>query len=213
MRRRLYAFFIVAIAIAGGGAFAVTRRAAAPAPAAAASVPIVAGQVTSQDVPIYLRGIGTVIAYNTDVVRSQIQGELTQIAFKGRPGRSCRRSARPDRSASLSGATRPGHRNPRSRPGAVDQFARQPGSLHPARRQRLRDAAAARYQKAQVAQLQNAVKSDNSLIEQAQVQLEYTRLTSPISVSPASGRSMSATSFIRPTPMDWSSSPRSNRSR
>jgi multidrug efflux system membrane fusion protein len=36
-------------------------------------------------------------------------------------------------------------------------------------------------QKAQVAQLQNAVKSDDALIEQAQVQLEYTRLTSPIS--------------------------------
>ena len=36
-------------------------------------------------------------------------------------------------------------------------------------------------QKAQVAQLQNAVKSDEALIEQAKVQLEYTRLTSPIS--------------------------------
>jgi multidrug efflux system membrane fusion protein len=36
-------------------------------------------------------------------------------------------------------------------------------------------------QKAQVAQLQNAVKADQALIEQAQVQLEYTRLTSPIS--------------------------------
>jgi multidrug efflux system membrane fusion protein len=32
-----------------------------------------------------------------------------------------------------------------------------------------------------VAQLQNAVKSDDALIEQAQVQLGYTRLTSPIS--------------------------------
>ena len=31
--------------------------------------------------PIYLRGVGTVIAYNTDVVRSQIQGQLAQITF------------------------------------------------------------------------------------------------------------------------------------
>ena len=45
------------------------------------SIPVVAGLVTTQDVPIYLHGIGTVIAYNTVTVRSQIQGQLTQIAF------------------------------------------------------------------------------------------------------------------------------------
>jgi AraC-like DNA-binding protein len=32
-------------------------------------------------VPIYLRGVGTVIAYNTVLVRSQIQGLITKIAF------------------------------------------------------------------------------------------------------------------------------------
>ena len=32
----------------------------------------VAAAVTSQNVPIYLRGVGTVIAYNTHVVRSQM---------------------------------------------------------------------------------------------------------------------------------------------
>jgi len=45
------------------------------------AVPVVAGVVSSHDVPIYLRGVGTVIAYNTDIVRSQIQGQITQIAF------------------------------------------------------------------------------------------------------------------------------------
>jgi hypothetical protein len=33
-------------------------------------------------VPIYLNGVGTVIAYNTDVVRAQIQGQITSINFK-----------------------------------------------------------------------------------------------------------------------------------
>lgn len=33
-------------------------------------------------------GIGTVIAYNTDVVRSQIQGQIVQIAFTEGQGRS-----------------------------------------------------------------------------------------------------------------------------
>src|ERR1700738_3910888 len=54
---------------------------AAVAPVASPAVPVVAGVVRSHDVPLYLRGVGTVIAYNTDVVRSQIQGQLIQIAF------------------------------------------------------------------------------------------------------------------------------------
>src|ERR1700688_1689158 len=52
---------------------------AAPAPPPAA--PIVAGAVAQHDVPIYLTGVGTVIAYNTDVVRAQIQGQLISINF------------------------------------------------------------------------------------------------------------------------------------
>src|SRR4030088_1201078 len=82
MRTRTSVLIILAIAIAGVGAFAATHKTASPpTPAAPPPVPVVAGKVSSQDVPIYLRGIGTVIAYNTDVVRSQIQGQLTRIAF------------------------------------------------------------------------------------------------------------------------------------
>ena len=43
--------------------------------------PIVAGVVAQHDVPIYLDGVGTVIAYNTVLVRSQIQGQLLKINF------------------------------------------------------------------------------------------------------------------------------------
>src|ERR1700739_3193341 len=51
------------------------------APAPAAPVPIVAATVTQHDVPVYLTGVGTVIAYNTDVVRAQIQGQIISINF------------------------------------------------------------------------------------------------------------------------------------
>jgi multidrug efflux system membrane fusion protein len=182
MRRRISALLILAIVIAGGSAFAVTRRTAAPAaPAAPPPVPVVAGQVTSQDVPIYLRGIGTVIAFNTDVVRSQIQGQLTQIAF--REGQTVHAG---DLLAQI---------DPRPYQAQLDQMtatrdrdqAQLTNSL--ANLDRYTHLAGNGYatpqlldtQKAQVAQLQNAVKSDNSLIEQAKVQLEYSRLTSPIS--------------------------------
>jgi membrane fusion protein, multidrug efflux system len=181
MRSKLSALLIVAIIIAGGGAFAVTRKTAAPPAATVPPVSVVAGKVISQDVPIYLRGIGTVIAYNTDVVRSQIQGQLTQIAFK--EGQTVRAG---DLLAQI---------DPRPYQAQLDQMtatrdrdqAQLTNSL--ANLDRYTHLAGNGYatpqlldtQKAQVAQLQNAVKSDDSLIEQAQVQLEYTRLTSPIS--------------------------------
>src|SRR4029077_9474686 len=45
------------------------------------AVPVVTGIVRSSDVPIYLRGVGTVIAYNNVVVRSQITGQIIKIPF------------------------------------------------------------------------------------------------------------------------------------
>src|SRR5207302_5050279 len=39
------------------------------------------GTVQQGDVPIYLRGVGTMIAYNNVIVRSQITGQLIKIAF------------------------------------------------------------------------------------------------------------------------------------
>src|ERR1700752_4465337 len=50
-------------------------------PVPPAPVPVVAATVTQHDVPVYLVGVGTVIAYNTDVVRAQIQGQIISINF------------------------------------------------------------------------------------------------------------------------------------
>jgi len=62
------------------------KVAAATVPAPPPTVPIVAGMVAQHDVPIYLSGVGTVIAYNTDVVRAQIQGQIiASTSPKARP--------------------------------------------------------------------------------------------------------------------------------
>ena len=45
-------------------------------------VPVVAGVVRKQDVPIYLNGIGTVQAYNTVTVHPQVSGTLTTVVFQ-----------------------------------------------------------------------------------------------------------------------------------
>src|SRR6202166_3180939 len=79
---------IAVLAVAAGGAVAVTRTSAfrstavPQTPAAPPPVGVVAASVQSHDVPIYLRGVGTVIAYNNVLVRSQITGELVKISFQ-----------------------------------------------------------------------------------------------------------------------------------
>ena len=178
---------LVALVIAGlaaGGVLVLThgraRETAATPPPAPLAVPVVAGTVRSGDVPIYLRGIGTVIAYNTVVVRSQIQGQITKITFT--EGQTVKAG---DTLAEI---------DPRPYQAQLDQMmatrdrdqAQLTNSLANLDRynQLLAKGDATVQlldtQKAQVLQLQSAIKSDEALIEAAKVQLEYTKLTSPI---------------------------------
>jgi membrane fusion protein, multidrug efflux system len=148
---------------------------APPAPA-----PIVAGTVAQHDVPIYLTGVGTVIAYNTDVVRAQIQGQIISINFT--EGQTVHAG---DLLAQI---------DPRPYQALIEQYT---GNLERDQAQ-LKNAQAnlTRYsqlgdkgwatpqlvetQQAQVGELQAAIKADQALIDAAKVQLSYTRLTSPI---------------------------------
>jgi multidrug efflux system membrane fusion protein len=177
---------LLLVVLAGGGAFAFTHGRSKTsgsqpsAPAAPAPVPIVAGMVEQHDVPIYLTGVGTVVAYNTDVVRSQIQGQIISINFT--EGQTVHTG---DLLAQI---------DPRPYQAQVDQFTanrdRDQAQLTNAKANLDRYTPLAQKgwatpqlldtQKAQVAQLEAAVKSDEALIESANVQLSYTRLTSPI---------------------------------
>jgi len=85
MQRRIaIAVALLLVLLTSAGAFAFMHGRAlkdVPAPPVSPPVPIVAGMVDQHDVPIYLTGVGTVIASNTDVVRSQILGQLVSINF------------------------------------------------------------------------------------------------------------------------------------
>jgi multidrug efflux system membrane fusion protein len=185
MKRKIVIPAALAIAVlAAGGVFYFTHIrpldevAAAPAPPP--PVPIVAGTVAQHDVPIYLSGVGTVIAYNTDVVRAQIQGQIISINFT--EGQTVHAG---DLLAQI---------DPRPYQALIDQYV---GNLDRDQAQLVNaQANLTRYtqlgdkgwatpqlietQNAQVGEVQAAIKTDQALIEAAKVQLSYTRLTSPI---------------------------------
>ncbi|VIO78047.1 efflux RND transporter periplasmic adaptor subunit [Bradyrhizobium ivorense] len=183
MKKTIIASVAVAIAASAGLLYAAhvlpLRQAAAKA-APPAPVPIVAGTVTQHDVPIYLTGVGTAIAYNTDVVRAQIQGQIISINFtEGQKVHAGDLLAQID---------------PRPYQAQIDQFTanleRDQAQLMNAKANQLRytqlgDKGWAtpqliETQNAQVGELTAAVKADQALIDAARVQLSFTRLTSPI---------------------------------
>jgi multidrug efflux system membrane fusion protein len=186
MRRKVIISAISAIAVAAiVGALVIKHRfpleaASARPPAAVPTVPVVAGTVTSGEVPIYLQGVGTVIAYNTVIVRSQIQGQITQINFT--EGQAVKTG---DMLAVI---------DPRPYQAQLEQAnanrARDEAQLTNAQANLKRYTTLGNQgwatpqlvetQTAQVAQLNAAIKADEAAIEWAQTQLSYTQLTSPI---------------------------------
>jgi multidrug efflux system membrane fusion protein len=182
MRRKLW-IGVVLLILAGGAGLSMhfaarARRPTPPSPTPA--IPVVAGTVSSHDVPIYLRGVGTVIAYNNVVVRSQITGQITQITFT--QGQTVHAG---DQLAQI---------DPRPYQAQVDettatrdrdqaQLANAQANLDrytPLEAKGYATSQLVDTQKAQIAQLQATVKSDEALIENANVNLGYTRLTAPI---------------------------------
>jgi multidrug efflux system membrane fusion protein len=175
---------VLTAAIVAGAAFYFAHsdlfQKAVAAPAPPPPVPVVAGVVARHDVPIYLTGVGTVIAYNTDVVRAQIQGQIISINFtEGQKVHAGDLLAQID---------------PRPYQALINQFT---GNLERDQAQLINaQANQKRYtqlgdkgwatpqlietQNAQVGELQAAIKADQALIDAAKVQLSFTRLTSPI---------------------------------
>jgi membrane fusion protein, multidrug efflux system len=183
MRTKLIVI-VAALVAAGAAALADEHLRAAtetgqptvPPPA----VPVVAGTVHQGDVPIYMRSVGTVIAYNNVIVRSQITGQIVKIAFN--QGQTVHQG---DLLAEI---------DPRPYQAQLDQAIanrdRDQAQLVNAKANLDRytslqqkgyaSTQLVETQNAQFAQLQAMVKSDEGVIEQARTNLSYTNLTAPI---------------------------------
>jgi multidrug efflux system membrane fusion protein len=182
MSRRLIIASLFGLVAAGVSVGVIFYMSSTEAPAATAPVrvPVVTSAVQSKDVPIYLRGVGTVIAYNNVVARSQITGQLVKISFQ--QGQTVHKD---DLLAEI---------DPRPYQAQLDQMEanrdRDQAQLVNAQSNldRYTKLGANGWatpqlietQKAQLGELQAMVKSDEALIESAQINLSYTKLTAPI---------------------------------
>ena len=153
---------------------------APPATTARPSVPIAVAAATRVDLPVRLRALGSVTAFNTVTVRPRVDGQLMRVAFREgqfvKPG---------DLLVEID-----------PRPFQVQleqargQFARDQAQLANARldlaryQTLLSEDSIARQnvdtQKALVAQFEAALEVDRAAIDAARLNLAYTRITAPI---------------------------------
>ena len=156
---------------------AETKPLSRPA-APAASVVVVTTE--RRDVPVELKGIGIVQAYNTVIVKPRISGQIMQVVFtEGQQVHQGDVLARIDSRFLIAQL----HQAQATRAKDEAQLANAKRDLI-----RLTDVSVKGFvsqqlvdgQRAQVATLEAAVKADEAAIENTQVQLDYATVTAPI---------------------------------
>lgn len=171
-----------------GGVWIVRARAKASATAAAAAasaaqnrvVPVLTADVVQRDVPVVRDGLGSVSAFYTVTVKTQVDGRITQVAFK-----EGQRVKKGDLLVQID--SRPFAIQLESAQAAMarDQAQLKNGQLNLERYKTLSQQnliAVQQYtdQQASVDQLEAQVHSDQAQIDSARLNLDYARVTSPI---------------------------------
>lgn len=180
-RRRRWLVVPLLLLVAGAiYLFAGLESAPKQGPKKAPTLPVVAVPAVKRDVGVYLTGLGNVTALNTVTVKSRVDGQLMAVHF--REGQSVRQG-------DLLAAIDP-------RPFQVQltqaegQMARDREQLNNARldlqryQQLWRQDSAPRQQydtqAALVRQLEGSIKVDQGQIDNARLQLVYSRITAPV---------------------------------
>jgi multidrug efflux system membrane fusion protein len=144
-------------------------------------VPVVVATAQRGDLPVYFNGLGTVTAFNTVTVRSRVDGQLTSVAFK--EGQFVHEG---DLLAQID--PRPFQVQLEQAMGqlAKDQAQRKDAEVNLERFKLLFKEGVIPQQQldtqaALVGQFDGAIASDQSQIDNAKLQLTYSRITAPIS--------------------------------
>src|SRR5215510_11641252 len=158
------------------GTEAPNAAAQTPAP----GIPVTAGTVAAQNVPVFLQGIGTVQAYNMVSVKSRVDGQIVKVDFK--EGQEVKAGdplfqidPRPFQ-ATLQQAQATKQKDEAQLAGAqldLERYEKLIGTGYQTRQ-------SYDNQKALVAQLQSAIKGDEAQIENARLNLGYADIRAPI---------------------------------
>jgi multidrug efflux system membrane fusion protein len=185
MRRGRWLVVAVVIAVAAiVGALALRARSGKRAAQADAQaqrpVPVSVAPVERRDVPIYLEGLGTVVAYRTVTVRTQVDGRLEAVKF--REGQAVRQG---EVLAQID--PRPFQAQLDQAKGALlrDQAALRNARINAERSRKLVAQNLVAQQQldadlASMGQFEGAVEIDRAAIETAQLNLDYARIVSPV---------------------------------
>lgn len=174
------------LALVGAGLFARAKKAgpsgATPAGSSAEArpIPVVVAAATQRDVPVFLDGLGNAVPLVTVTVRPQVDGPLTEVAFK--EGQSVKKG---DLLARID--PRPFAIQVHQAQAALarDQAQYKNAQVNSARYIALHDQGLATQEQldnfeATAEQLAGTVKSDQAQIESAQLNLAYTEVRSPV---------------------------------
>jgi multidrug efflux system membrane fusion protein len=155
-------------------------RAAAAAPSSA-GIPVTVGVPEKRDIPVYVRGIGTVQAYKMVTVKSRVDGQIVRVSFE--EGQEVKAGdplfqidPRPFQ-ATLDQATANKQRDEAQFVGAqadLDRYSKLVGSGFQSRQ-------SVDQQRATVDALKGSIAADEAAIETAKLNLAYADIRSPIS--------------------------------
>jgi membrane fusion protein, multidrug efflux system len=189
MRRRWTILLMTLFAVGAAWFGPAPGRAASPqavaaspaAPSGAAAVPITEGRVETQDVAIWLSGIGSVQPLNAVTVKVRVDGQLDRVAFT--EGQDVRKG---DVLAQIDPRSFRAQLKQVQANKAKDEAQLANARLDLERSTRLEAKGAASKQsldtqRAQVAALGATVEADQAAIEMARLQLEFSTITAPLS--------------------------------
>ncbi|MGA2175311.1 MAG: efflux RND transporter periplasmic adaptor subunit [Verrucomicrobiota bacterium] len=144
------------------------------------AIPVTAGRVTRKDVPIYLDGLGTAQAYNTVTVKTRVDGQLVRVAFtEGQdvhPGDLLAQIDPRPFKAALEQAQAKKKQDEAQLANAKVDLQRDQDLV----KDKIVTEQALATQQSLVDQLEGTVQADQAGIDSAQVQLDYTTISSPL---------------------------------
>ena len=145
------------------------------------TVPVAVAKAERRDLPVYLTGLGSVEAFNTVQVKTRLDGQLVQVAF--REGQNVQKG---DLLAVIDPRPYQVQLSQAEANLFKDQSALQDAKLNLTRFQQLfKDGVIPKQQLdtqgSLVGQLEGAVRADQAQIDNVKLSLVYTRITAPVS--------------------------------